>query len=307
MILFSPVTTLSSPATLVLPQLGSDPFSDVLSQLYLHGRLDAAGAPNILVLILVRLIAAALILLAAWVAAGLIRRALHRSIHAISKHGSGGEQRRLTTLQGLLSSTISYGIYFVAFIFVLVTFGLSWKGLAPLLGAASVVGLAIGFGAQKLVRDVITGLFILAEGQFDVGDWVTIGTVTGRVEDMALRVTRLRDDQGRLYIVANGDITQVFNASRGMMKLQFSLSLHDLSRIDTAIDMIRNHALETLAEFRVAIAPGQELSVLVTDMDAGKVTVRVTLWVPVADKDRIEDTLRRRLLAILGTEASLLA
>ena len=100
----------------------------------------------------------------------------------------------------------------------------------PLLSFASVLGLAIGFGAQRLVRDVITGLFILGEGQFDVGDHVTIGAVTGVVESMELRVTRIRDDQGRIYVVANGDITQVFNASRGDIKLPIDVCLqHDAS------------------------------------------------------------------------------
>jgi small conductance mechanosensitive channel len=78
-----------------------------------------------------------------------------------------------------------------------------------------VAGLAVGFGAQKLVKDVITGFFLLLEDQYAVGDYVTIGTVTGTVEELGMRITRLRDDDGRLYILSNGDIGQVCNMSRG--------------------------------------------------------------------------------------------
>ena len=176
-----------------------------------------------------------------------------------------------------------------------------------MLGAASVLGLAIGFGAQKLVRDVITGLFILGEGQFDAGEWVTIGAVTGMVEEIGLRVTRLRDDQGRIYLIANGDITQVFNASRGNVRLAVEVSLQRTAALDTALDAVRAAAIEVLrangaAPTRDAEAP----AVLVTAMDAAKVTVRLVLWVPVLKKDAIEDALRRRLLEV-GEPALMLA
>ena len=121
----------------------------------------------------------------------------------------------MITLTDLFSSAMTYCVYFCAIILILFALDPSGKTLVPLLSFASVLGLAIGFGAQRLVRDVITGMFILGEDQFDVGDHVTIGTVTGVVESIELRVTRIRDNQGHLYVIANGDITQVSNASRG--------------------------------------------------------------------------------------------
>ena len=104
-----------------------------------------------------------------------------------------GKSQRITTLSGLFSSAMTYCVYFCAIILILFTLDPSGKTLVPLLSFASVLGLAIGFGAQRLVRDVITGIFILGEDQFEVGDHVTIGTVTGVVEyDRAARHARQR-------------------------------------------------------------------------------------------------------------------
>ena len=178
---------------------------------------------------------------------------------------------------------MTYCVYFCAIILILFTLDPSGKTLVPLLSFASVLGLAIGFGAQRLVRDVITGIFILGEDQFDVGDHVTIGTVTGVVETMELRVTRVRDDQGRLYVIANGDITQVFNASRGHIKLPIEISLQYNASLAQALEVIQRIAVETLDAFQVA-ATENSLAVAVTGMDAAKITIRLTLWVPVQTK-----------------------
>ncbi|HEY3377275.1 MAG TPA: mechanosensitive ion channel domain-containing protein [Armatimonadota bacterium] len=249
---------------------------------------------------LARLIVSALILLAARMLVRAFRRLLAHGVSAaVARTGRG--QRRLNTLQGLLSSTFSYAIYFVACLLALFALGVPPGTLAPLLGFASVLGLAVGFGAQRLVRDVITGLFILGEGQFDVGDWVTIGSVTGRVEDIGLRITRLRDDQGRAYIIANGDVTHVFNASDGAIRLPIELTLQRTTPLDEGLALLRATAEETLRTFTVtATSPEMEPAVMVIGMDAAKVSVRLVLWVPVGDRDAIEDALRRRLLLVIA-------
>ena len=158
------------------------------------------------------------------------------------------------------------------------------------------LGLAVGFGAQRLVRDVITGLFILGEGQFDVGDWVTIGGVSGRVEDIGLRVTRLRDEQGRAYIIANGDITQVSNASRGPIKKSIEICLDRASSLEDGLTMIRQIADETLREFAVEVGKDESPAVMVVGMEAAKVTVRLVFCAPIGQLAVVEDTIRRRLL-----------
>jgi len=85
--------------------------------------------------------------------------------------------------------------------------------IVPLITTASVAGLAVGIGAQKLVRDWISGIFILIEDQYGVGDKVTVNAVTGLVEELGMRTTRIRDENGNLYIISNGDISQVCNHS----------------------------------------------------------------------------------------------
>src|SRR5205085_584217 len=100
---------------------------------------------------------------------------------------------RLRTLQGLVKSVVGYVLFFIFVIELLHELSLDVTGLIT---TAGVGGLAIGFGAQKLVKDVISGFFIIVEDQFAVGDYVTIGTASGEVLDIGMRITRLRDDQG---------------------------------------------------------------------------------------------------------------
>ncbi len=119
---------------------------------------------------------------------------------------------RVRTLQGLLKSVIGYALIFMAVVALLQGFGI---GISGIIASAGVLGLAVGFGAQKLVRDVISGFFMLLENQYAVGDYVTIGAISGEVEYMGMRTTHIRDDYGRICIISNGDISQVINHSRG--------------------------------------------------------------------------------------------
>jgi small conductance mechanosensitive channel len=118
---------------------------------------------------------------------------------------------RLQTLQGLCKSLISYVLFFVFGVLLLNAVGFN---IMPFITTAGVLGLAIGFGSQKLVKDVISGFFIIVDNLFVVGDTVTIGAVSGQVIEMGMRVTRLRDTAGHLYLVSNGDIGTVINLSR---------------------------------------------------------------------------------------------
>ena len=123
-------------------------------------------------------------------------------------------EARVRALHAVLKSAVGFVLGFVMAIMVLQSAGLN---IVPLLTTASVAGLAIGFGAQKLVKDVISGFFILVEDQYGVGDYVTIGPATGIVDDLGMRTTRVRDASGKLFIIANGDISQVYNHSRGAL------------------------------------------------------------------------------------------
>ena len=120
--------------------------------------------------------------------------------------------QRVRALGQILRSAASVTIFAVAGLVMLGDLGIN---LAPLLASAGVAGIAIGFGAQNLVRDYLTGIFILLEDQYGVGDSISVGKVTGSVETMTLRITRLRDVNGVVWHIRNGTIDRVGNQSQG--------------------------------------------------------------------------------------------
>ncbi|WP_428993746.1 mechanosensitive ion channel family protein [Brevibacillus choshinensis] len=131
------------------------------------------------------------------------------------------DQRRVDTMRVLVNNVVRYTLYFLAILMILQLLGIDLK---PVLVSAGVLGLAVGFGAQSLVRDIITGFFIIFEDQFAVGDVVTINNMTGTVQEIGLRITRVRSWTGEVHIFPNGTITQVTNFS-----LQNTMSVVDVS------------------------------------------------------------------------------
>lgn len=122
------------------------------------------------------------------------------------------DEKKSTTLAGILKSIVKYTVYIIIAISALNVLNIP---TAPLLATAGLGGLAVGFGAQSLVKDVFTGFFILFEDQYGVGDYVTIGTMTGTVEDIGLRISKIKSFNGDLHIIPNGEVKIVTNHSRG--------------------------------------------------------------------------------------------
>ncbi|GKV67067.1 MULTISPECIES: mechanosensitive ion channel family protein [unclassified Sporosarcina] len=146
--------------------------------------------------------------------------------------------RREKTLIKLLENTLKYVVYFSAILAILTEFEIDVKGL---LAGAGVLGLAVGFGAQSLVKDVISGFFIIFEDQFGVGDYVRINAAEGTVTEIGLRTTKIALFGGELYTVPNGQIGEVINFS-----VTNSLVLLDIGvSYETDID----HAEELIKEF----------------------------------------------------------
>jgi small conductance mechanosensitive channel len=121
-------------------------------------------------------------------------------------------QRRRVTFVGLIQSIIKYIIYFCVCLMILKDLGID---PTPILAGAGIVGLTVGLGAQKIVQDLLNGLFLLFEDQILQGDYIKIGDTEGVVEQMSLRITRVRDRFGRLHILRNGEVQNVINYSRG--------------------------------------------------------------------------------------------
>ncbi|TYS18081.1 mechanosensitive ion channel family protein [Rossellomorea vietnamensis] len=119
-------------------------------------------------------------------------------------------ERREATLSKLLENVLTYVVYFIAITMVLTNLGVE---IGALLAGAGIVGLAVGFGAQNLVRDIITGFFIIFEDQFSVGDFIRVGALEGNVEEIGLRTTKIKNWTGELHIIPNGNIAEVTNFS----------------------------------------------------------------------------------------------
>jgi moderate conductance mechanosensitive channel len=165
----------------------------------------------------------------------------------------------------------------VAMICVLMILAEVGVNLVPLLAGASIAGIAIGFGAQSLIKDYLSGIFILTEDQFGVGDVVTIGTATGTVEDLTLRLTRLRSADGTVWFVPNGDIRLLGNQS-----MEWSQAVVDVT---IAYDNDLPRVLAVLREEAVLVAESEEWKPLLLEppevlgvhaMATDGVTIRVT-------------------------------
>ena len=121
-------------------------------------------------------------------------------------------QARAAAISGMLSSVGTFVIASVAILFALSALGVN---VAPLLASAGIAGIAIGFGAQTIVRDFLSGVFMILENQYGVGDVVMVNGITGTVEDVGLRITTVRDFDGTIWYVTNGSVTELGNQSQG--------------------------------------------------------------------------------------------
>ncbi|MCA0756367.1 mechanosensitive ion channel family protein [Paenibacillus sp. N4] len=144
--------------------------------------------------------------------------------------------RRMRTLGKLLKNVSSYVVYFIAAMLVMSEFGIN---LGPLLAGAGVLGLAIGFGAQSLVKDIITGFFIVLEDQFAVGDVIQTSTYKGTVEMIGLRTTRIQSWTGEVHIVPNGMINEVTNFSINNSLAVVDIQIAFEEEVDRALEVIR--------------------------------------------------------------------
>lgn len=162
----------------------------------------------------------AAVLVLGWLAIVTVSRLVDRATARSADQALPGQARRLKTLTAAAKSLVRYTVDFLAAVIVLSLLGIDTSSL--LLGAG-VVGLAVGFGAQTLVRDVLAGFFFLVEDQFSVGDHVSLDDLEGIVDDVGLRTTRLRSFGGELHVLPNGGISRVTNYSRGPVRVLFEV------------------------------------------------------------------------------------
>jgi small-conductance mechanosensitive channel len=248
-----------------------------------------------------------------------VRALLHRSIRrlvsgasnggwlssTLRKRGSAGlrelaapllsdrRAQRAGTIGSVLRSTVSVLVLVVASIMILTEFGLN---PAPLLASAGIVGVAVGFGAQNLVRDFLSGMFMLLEDQYGVGDVVDLGAATGTVEAVGLRITTVRDVHGTVWHVRNGTISRVGNKSQVFAVAVVDVPLAHTADTALATRIAGEVATEVAATDEVAsvlLEPPQVLGVESVTMEG--IVLRVTAKVQPGRQWVVQRTLNAAL------------
>lgn len=187
-----------------------------------------------------------------------------------------GENNRRLTLRRVVNNLIRYILIFLAFVIILTRLGVN---VMSILAAAGVIGLAVSFGAQSLIKDIFAGFFILLENQYGVGEYVCINqTFYGFVEMVGLRVTRLTGDNGEAYILPNGQITDVVNYCRNLNRVQVNFEVAYDTDIEAAKKVLETAAKEYCSK-DAKLFPKDPLVDGVTELGSSGITLCVFLYV----------------------------
>lgn len=263
----------------------------------------------------------AVVLLLALVVRGLLKRVINRSVRraaeqaeqraralggraaeVLAKAGglnSARQSHRTRTIGSMLGSLVDAVVVIVVVFMVLQAFGIN---IMPALASAGIGGLAIGFGAQSLVKDVISGIFLMMEDQLGVGDQVDIGTLSGTVQAMGLRVTRLQDVGGEIWYVRNGEIVTLGNRSQGWSSGNVQLPVAITEDPFKVIGVLNEvcAGFEADEQWRdTVLEPPTVLGVM--RVEATQAIYQITVKCPANQQWGVERELRARSLAALAT------
>jgi len=273
-----------------------DSLYDLFRRLHFSA-LAASGAELVLGVLLV--------VFGAFIVSHLGSRAARRSVESLVARSTlpGAAVRstgRARTLAGVAASVVRIVVWSVAGLLVLDQLGIN---LGPLLAGASIVGVALGFGAQSLVRDFLSGFFILAEDQYGVGDVITISDTTGTVEEVNLRITRMRSTDGTVWFVPNGEIRKVGNSdkewSRAIVDILVPLGA-DVAAACAAIGRELDDLGADAEWSESVLEPPEVLGVEAMGPDG--TTVRVAAKTDPGARARVARELRARILSRLRTD-----
>ncbi len=198
------------------------------------------------------------------------------------------EEKRARTLSALLKTIVRYTLYFLAAILILQEFSIDTTSI---IAGAGVIGLALGVGAQGLVKDFITGFFIILEDQFAVGDYIVSDTMAGTVEELTFRVTKLRDASGVLHIIPNSAISRVSNYTRGPMQAVINIPVAYEADIDKVIALLGEASREIARMPEVQDGPKV---IGVVDLRPGEVIVRVVAKTVPLEQVKVETAFRHK-------------
>jgi small-conductance mechanosensitive channel len=252
------------------------------------GTLLEPGIRAVIILLLARL--------AVRVARLVIRRGVARLLS--SRRATDREfATRLRTLTSLAESATRLIVWILAGLTILAVFGVP---IGPLLASAGVAGLAVGLGAQTLIRDIIGGIFIVLEDQFHVGDVITVNAISGQVESLTLRYTVLRTLDGAYVVIPNGEIRIVQNLSRDWARAVIDVAVTPEEDVDRVVAVLRD-LLGGLPNDPVlgplVLEPGEVLGV--EAIAPQQATVRLAVKTRPLEQWRVARELRRRILLAL--------
>jgi moderate conductance mechanosensitive channel len=216
----------------------------------------------------------------------------------LSRHHTASDlewQRRAATLGGILTSVVTATVGFVVILMLLRELSVD---VVPILTGAGIAGLAIGFGAQNLVRDVISGFFVILEDQVRIGDLARINGVQGTVEQINLRTIVLRDGEGAVQVFPNGTITALANLSKQFAVAIVEVKVAYSENIDRVLGTIREvgTAMEKDPAWGALVLAPLDISGI-ESLDGGVATVRARFKTLPLNQGRVANELRRRLMA----------
>ena len=222
---------------------------------------------------------------------------------ALKQADPGATTRRVQRARtmGTLLKSISSGVIFT----IVVIMAISELGydIAPLIASAGILGVALGFGAQSLVKDFLSGIFMIFEDQYGVGDAVDLGEASGTVESVGLRVTRLRDVEGTVWYVRNGEIMRVGNSSQNWARTVLDIPVPldaDLGRVQEVLKDVAHDLWEDEA-FKGRVIEEPEVWG-VQDLNPNWITVRVVLKTAPSEQWGVAREMRQRIKARFDQE-----
>ena len=241
------------------------------------------------------------VLLVAFVLQRIVAVLVNRMRRRADKHvGNSQRAAQLRTVAAIIRATSYSIIGFIVLLHILSLFNIN---LTPLLASAGVVGVGIGLGAQSIFKDMLNGIFILVEDQYNVGEVVKIAGLQGTVEDLTLRLTRLRDGDGTLYIIPNSQIATVSNLSRDYSVASLPVSVDASANPDRVMALLRKLATELRNDptfKQVVIADPDILGV--DKINGREIIYPVNLRVRANQKDPVLRELRRRIILAFEKE-----
>jgi small conductance mechanosensitive channel len=255
----------------------------------------------------VAVLARLLVVSVALTAGFLTYRALGRVIERLLRRAEGasddpGRAQRAQTLAPLLKNVALYALSFTVAVVILQEMGVDMRAI---LVSAGVLGLAVGFGAQALIKDVIAGFFILFEGLVRVGDVIELGGHTGTVETIGLRVTTMRVPNGALRVVPNGELTQFANYNRGWARAMVDVGVTYDTDVRRALDALERAGREWSAEAGLALEPPRAQGII--RFGESEVGLRLVVKVAPGARNDAENELRRRIKEAFDREGLELA